>query len=75
MKKLCIDPGHGLGNVRGNVYDPGAISAGVSEADIVLQYALAIRWRAKENVTDYEAGGRLDSTISFKKYSTEESLK
>jgi len=52
MKKLCIDPGHGLGNVRGNVYDPGAISAGVSEADIVLQYALAIRWLAKERGHD-----------------------
>jgi N-acetylmuramoyl-L-alanine amidase len=42
--KLCIDPGHGLGNIRPDVYDPGAVSGGVTEADVVLQYALAIKF-------------------------------
>lgn len=43
-KKLCIDPGHGLGNKAPTVFDPGAISDGVSEADVVLAYALAIKF-------------------------------
>ncbi|MEI7575554.1 MAG: N-acetylmuramoyl-L-alanine amidase [Armatimonadota bacterium] len=45
-KKLCIDPGHGLGNKAPTVFDPGAISEGVSEADVVLAYALAIKFVA-----------------------------
>jgi N-acetylmuramoyl-L-alanine amidase len=40
--KLCIDPGHGFGNI-GNRYDPGAVAAGVTEADIVLAWALTIK--------------------------------
>ncbi|ARU41503.1 hypothetical protein CCB80_10300 [Armatimonadetes bacterium Uphvl-Ar1] len=51
-KKLCIDPGHGLGNRSKEVYDPGAISAGVSEADIVLAYGLAIKWIGKSRGID-----------------------
>lgn len=47
-KKLCIDPGHGLGNKAANVFDPGAISEGVSEADVVLVYALAIKFVAQQ---------------------------
>jgi N-acetylmuramoyl-L-alanine amidase len=42
--KLCFDPGHGLGNKRAGVYDPGAVAGGLSEADVVLQYALAIKF-------------------------------
>lgn len=42
--KLCIDPGHGLGNKRPGIYDPGAVSGGVTEADVVLAYALAIKF-------------------------------
>lgn len=44
MKRLCIDPGHGFGNRRPGIYDPGAVSHGATEADIVLLYALAIRF-------------------------------
>ncbi len=51
-KRLCIDPGHGLGNVSPNVYDPGAISAGVSEADVALAYALAIKFVGFERGID-----------------------
>jgi len=42
--KLCIDPGHGNGNRTPGRYDPGAVSGGVSEADIVLLWALTLKW-------------------------------
>lgn len=38
--KICIDPGHGMSNKRDNVFDPGAVSAGVRECDIALEWAL-----------------------------------
>lgn len=41
--KLCIDPGHGMGNRNPGGYDPGAVSSGVAEADIVLAWALTIK--------------------------------
>ena len=41
--KLCIDPGHGNKNT-GSGYDPGAESAGHTEADIALQWALTLNW-------------------------------
>lgn len=38
---ICLDPGHGRDNRGvGRGYDPGACSAGVCEADIVLQWGL-----------------------------------
>lgn len=44
--KIAIDAGHGMGNARRGVYDPGAAAkAGAqafAEADIVLGYALAL---------------------------------
>lgn len=40
--KLCIDPGHGMGNV-GNRYDSGAVGGGVAEADVVLLWALTLK--------------------------------
>ncbi len=42
--RLCIDPGHGMGNVSSRVYDPGAHNGGVDEADVVLLVALALKW-------------------------------
>lgn len=42
--KLCIDPGHGYANRRAGIYDPGAVSAGVTEADVALQIALTGKW-------------------------------
>lgn len=45
MKKvLCIDAGHGMGNRRPGVYDPGAVGGGHTEADIVLAFARTIKW-------------------------------
>lgn len=32
MKTICLDPGHGMNNRRPQVYDPGAESAGFTEA-------------------------------------------
>lgn len=44
MFKLAIDPGHGWQNRRPGVYDPGACSSGICEADIVLQWGLSGKW-------------------------------
>jgi len=44
IKKVCIDPGHGFANLRPGVYDPGAVSGTYNEADIVLQWALTLKW-------------------------------
>jgi N-acetylmuramoyl-L-alanine amidase len=38
--KLAIDPGHGMSNKRDNVFDPGAVAAGVRECDIALEWVL-----------------------------------
>lgn len=43
LMKLCIDPGHGMGNRNPGTYDPGAVSSGVAEADIALAWALTIK--------------------------------
>jgi N-acetylmuramoyl-L-alanine amidase len=44
MKPVCIiDPGHGFGNRKAGRYDPGAVSNGVTEAEIVMQWANEIR--------------------------------
>lgn len=40
---IWIDAGHGAGN-KGDGYDPGAVANGHTEADTVLQIALAGRW-------------------------------
>lgn len=42
--RLAIDPGHGLGNRKPGVYDGGAESHGVHEADVVLAFALTIKF-------------------------------
>jgi N-acetylmuramoyl-L-alanine amidase len=38
--KLAVDPGHGMSNKRDDVFDPGAVAAGVRECDIALEWAL-----------------------------------
>lgn len=43
-KRLCIDPGHGFANTAPGVYDPGAVGGGLAEADIALQWALAVKF-------------------------------
>lgn len=47
--KIAIDPGHGMSNRLRGVYDPGACSGGASEADIVLQWALTLKWVFERN--------------------------
>jgi N-acetylmuramoyl-L-alanine amidase len=42
--KLWIDAGHGFGNVQTGKYDPGAVSNGLTEADLALTVALSGRW-------------------------------
>lgn len=42
MKRLAIDPGHGLNNADPRQWDPGAIGGGVQEAIVVMDYANAL---------------------------------
>jgi len=44
MKRtIILDPGHGMGNKSPGVFDPGAVSNGIREADIVMDWANVIR--------------------------------
>jgi N-acetylmuramoyl-L-alanine amidase len=40
---IILDPGHGLSNRKDGVFDPGAASNGVREADVVMDWANEIR--------------------------------
>jgi len=40
--KLCIDPGHGMGNRKPGVFDPGCTRDEINEADIALQWARSL---------------------------------
>jgi N-acetylmuramoyl-L-alanine amidase len=40
---IILDAGHGMGNRTAGVFDPGAVSAGVREADIALDYVNELR--------------------------------
>jgi N-acetylmuramoyl-L-alanine amidase len=40
---IIIDPGHGQSNKRSGVYDPGAVSNGVAEADIAMAWGNELR--------------------------------
>jgi len=46
--KFCIDPGHGMGNIKAGKYDPGASGGGLTEADVVLHWALTGKWVASQ---------------------------
>ena len=52
MKRIVIDAGHGMGNRKLDVYDPGAIGyldgQKYEEAKIALQYALSLNYYLKE---------------------------
>lgn len=62
--KICIDPGHGMGNRTAGVYDPGACheenGRKYEEADIVLDYAreLAVALAALGHETMLTRGDR-----------------
>ncbi|MEN3940676.1 N-acetylmuramoyl-L-alanine amidase [Prosthecobacter sp. SYSU 5D2] len=43
MKTIIVDCGHGMGNRRSGVYDPGACAAGVTEAGIVMDWGNELR--------------------------------
>lgn len=43
MKTIIIDPGHGMSNRKQGKYDPGATSNGVTEAEIVMDWANELR--------------------------------
>ena len=43
MKTIILDPGHGMSNRRPGHFDPGALSNGLREADVVMDWANDIR--------------------------------
>lgn len=43
MSAILLDPGHGMSNRRSGVFDPGAVSNGIREADIVMDWANELR--------------------------------
>lgn len=49
MKTICLDPGHGMGNVKPGRYDPGASVPGAEEATIALTWANEIREYLRES--------------------------
>ncbi len=40
---IILDPGHGMSNRKQGVYDPGAESDGITEAEIALEWANELR--------------------------------
>ena len=40
--RIGIDPGHGFANRSPGIFDPGAVYAGVREADVALAFGLAL---------------------------------
>lgn len=54
VSKVCVDPGHGMGNRTKNVYDPGAVHVEdgftFTEAEIALKYGLTLKdvFRARQ---------------------------
>lgn len=71
FNKLCIDPGHGMGNRTPSKYDPGACANGHEEANVALQYALAIKYvfaregigvfLTRDDANDYDPVGTRDN--------------
>ena len=41
---VILDAGHGLGNRKRGVFDPGAVSNGIREADVALAWANELRY-------------------------------
>lgn len=72
-KKLIVvvDPGHGMGNRRRNVYDPGAVANGKTEAELVLQLALTMKYIALHHP---EFKGKIDFRLTRSNASDNTSL-
>lgn len=52
--KVCLDAGHGQANSRPNVFDPGAESGSLREADLALTLALTVKFVfAEEGIPFY----------------------
>jgi N-acetylmuramoyl-L-alanine amidase len=68
--KVCIDPGHGMGNVTPGKYDPGCTHGTLTEAEIALQWGLTLKhvligmghevFMTRDDATDYTPVGRRD---------------
>lgn len=43
MKTICVDIGHGMSNKKRGVYDSGAVSAGVEEASVAMEWGNELR--------------------------------
>jgi len=43
QKIIILDPGHGMSNRKQGVFDTGAVSGGITEADIVMEWANELR--------------------------------
>jgi len=57
-----------MSNRKRGVYDPGAVAGGVTEADIVLQWALTLKWVLSANGIDSfltRSDDREDSPVSL----------
>lgn len=75
--RVCIDPGHGMGNRKLGVYDPGAESCGVEEASVAMDWANELRvilirdghkaFRTRINAKDSDPiSGRAEIAKEFK---------
>jgi N-acetylmuramoyl-L-alanine amidase len=40
---IILDPGHGMANRRAGVFDPGAVSNGIREADVAMDWTNGLR--------------------------------
>lgn len=45
---IILDPGHGMGNRTAGLFDPGAVSDGIREADIAMDYVNELRMILRE---------------------------
>jgi N-acetylmuramoyl-L-alanine amidase len=60
--KVALDAGHGMGNRRRGQYDPGAVSGGYAEADIVMAWVETAKFYLLKNGIEVflVRGGRSD---------------
>ena len=69
-KRVCLDPGHGMGNRTKGVHDSGAVAFGQKESQIALAWGLTVKaefvadgikvWMTRDDETDYTPVGTRD---------------
>jgi len=64
MKRLCIDPGHGLSRLAPRSFDPGASGGERREADVTLDYGLALARECDARGVPYWMTRRDNDTVS-----------